>query len=140
MLRQFFFFASCAGVVLLKTLEPNSFATTAGSIIPFEGENIFRLLVVVLPVLFAAVVFRGVVHGLSTIFHVLLGLLSAVSLWLILPLSISLSWFRQLQKIEIWKDATEFTTLVVAISLIAGLALLSISKAAGASHHGKKHH
>ena len=39
------FLAACAGLVLLQTLDP-TVVTTAGAVIPGDGESVIRLLVV----------------------------------------------------------------------------------------------
>jgi hypothetical protein len=132
------FLSVCAGLVLLGSLEP-SIISTAGSIVPFEGENIFRLLVVILPAIFAAITFRGVVKNSLLPLHILLSLSSGFVLWVTLPEIITFTFFSDLRSFEPWNDASEFVTLSVALSLLLSLALLSLTKAGG-SHHGKKHH
>lgn len=132
------FLSVCAGLVLLGSLEP-SVISTAGSIVPFEGENIFRLLVVVFPAIFAAVTFRGVVKSSMLPLHIILSLLGGFLLWVTLPETITFTFFSELRNFEPWKDASEFATLSVALSLLLSLTLLSLTKAGGA-HHGKKHH
>ena len=47
------FFAACAGIVLLESLDP-TVVTTASAVLPGEGEAYIRLAVVMLSVIFSA--------------------------------------------------------------------------------------
>lgn len=130
------FLSACAGLVILNSLEP-SIVTTAGSIIPFEGESVFRLLVILLPVVFASLVFHGTIKATAMMLHILLSMVSGFCLWVILPKLVSINFVSELTNYEPWQDAVEFTALGLSVALLLSLTILSITKNA---RHDKKHH
>lgn len=117
------FFAACAGLVLLSTLD-NAVVATAGSIVPGEGEAYVRLAVVIASIAFAAVVFSNKVHGAKLVFHAVIALLIGVMLWLLLPAVTGVSWLVSGVNSQLWLDANQFSTLIIAAAF--GLSSLAV--------------
>jgi hypothetical protein len=128
------FLAGCAGLVLLSSLDP-VVVSTAGSVLPSEGEGYVRLAVVLLSVVFAGALNKQSVHGVKLVPHVLVGLLLSVLLLLVLPETTGLSWLQTLASQSLWQDIKEFQALVVAIGFSLSLILLKQK-----AHHPHKKH
>lgn len=118
------FFAACAGIVLLSSLDP-TVVTTAGALIPFEGEAYIRLVVPMLSIVFAAMMFKGgVMKKSQMVFQLFLSFLIGAMLWLVLPAATGVSWLVNNTNNSTWQDINEFRTLVVALGF--GLSLLVV--------------
>jgi hypothetical protein len=129
------FFAGCAGLVLLGTLDP-ALVTTAGSVVPVEGEAYVRLAVVLLSIVFAAIIFSHSVQGSKILIHMLIAVLMGIMLWLVLPSSTGISWLLGNARESIWRDFNEFRTLIVAAGFT--LSLLSLSQKRSSKHEKHK--
>lgn len=129
------FLASCAGIVLLESLDP-TVVTTAGAIVPGEGEAYVRLVVVLLSIVFAAMMFRNSVKSSQLPLHVVLVVVTAAMLWLIIPSATGVSWLLSSVKEPIWQDVNEFRTLVVATGFSLGLVAV-LAKSSGHEKKGK---
>ena len=127
------FFAACAGIVLLESLDP-TVVTTASAVLPGEGEAYIRLAVVMLSVIFSAMIFRHSMKSSQLPLSIFVVLMTSAMLWLILPEATGLSWFIQTTKQQVWLDLYEFKTLVVA----TGFSLSLIAVLAKSSGHEKK--
>ena len=118
------FLAACAGLILLNSIDP-TVITTAGAIVPSEGEAYVRLTVVLLSILFAAMMFRKSIQGSHVILHGFVGVVLALVLILILPETTGVSWLIDASRESIWQDVDNFRSLIVAggfgLSLIAVL-------------------
>jgi len=125
------FLSACAGIVLLESLDA-AVVTTAGAIVPGEGEAYVRLAVVVLSILFAALMFRNTVHGSSLVLHGFITVLLGVTLWIILPSSTGVSWLLESHDQSLWQDINDFRTLIVAAGF--SLSLLSVLTRSKRSH------
>jgi len=132
------FLASCSGLVLLDSLDP-AVVSTAGAIIPSEGEAYIRLAVVLLTMVFASMLFRNSLKSGFIPLHILVIVLLAVTLWIILPSTTGVSWLVDNSKNSIWQDTAEFKTLIVAGGISASLlvVMLQQSKRAKHSRHSK---
>lgn len=131
------FFAACAGVVLLTTLDPTVVATAA-SVVPGEGEAYIRLAVVVASVAFAALLLRGSVHKPAEyMLHGLLVIVLAATLWAIMPELTNISWLEESTRQSTWEYVDDFKALVVAVGL--SLSLLLLLKSRGGEKAKGKH-
>ena len=128
------FFAACAGLVLLSTLD-SAVVATAGSVVPGEGEAYVRLAVVIASIAFAAVVFSNRVHGAKLALHGVIALLIGMMLWLLLPEVTGVSWLVSGVSSQLWLDANQFSTLIIAATF--GLSALMVIPA---KHHEKGKH
>ncbi len=118
------FFAACAGIVLLESLDP-TVVTTAGAVIPKYGESYIRLVVPLLSIVFAAMMFRGSSGKRGQLFlHILIGLLIGLMLWLLLPGATGVSWLVDNINNDIWQTIDDFRTLIIAAGF--GLSLLAV--------------
>lgn len=127
------FFAACAGIVLLDSLDP-TVVTTASAVIPGEGEAYIRVAVVLLSIVFAAMIFRHSMKSSQLPLSIFVVLMTAAMLWLILPDATGFSWFKESANQQIWLDLYEFKTLVVA----TGFSLSLIAVLAKSNGHDKK--
>lgn len=114
------FLSACAGLVLLGSLDP-VVVTTAGAIVPGEGEAYIRLAVVMLSIVFAGLVFRGTTSGSSFVINTFLALILAVMLWLSVPAVIGVSWLTESSSNNYWKDVNNFRTLIIALGFALSL-------------------
>ncbi|MCA9346919.1 hypothetical protein KC960_05515 [Candidatus Saccharibacteria bacterium] len=118
------FLSACGGLVLLNTLDP-TVVTTAGAIIPSEGEAYVRLLVVLLSMIFAAMMFRGATKHSHLLLHFMISLLLGVMLLTIIPSSTGISWIMEITKNKIWQNVSDFETLIIAAGMsLSFLAIL----------------
>ncbi len=127
------FLAACAGLVLLSTLDP-AVVSTAGAIVPKEGEGYVRLAVVLLSIVFSAMIFRNTIKHGTLLLHVVLAVLIAVMLWLLLPSATGVSWLLDNLKEPIWQNVNEFRTLIVT----SGFSLALIATLTNGSGKSKK--
>src|SRR6056297_2640011 len=97
------FLAACSGLVLLSSIDP-VVITTAGSVVPSEGEAYVRLSVVLLSVVFAAMMFRNSVHGSKLLLHGMIAALLALVLLLVLPETTGVSWLVDATREPLWQD------------------------------------
>lgn len=125
------FLATCAGLVLLGTLDP-VVVSTAGSIVPGEGEAYIRLAVVMLSIIFSAMVFRNTVKHGYLIVHVTLAVITACMLWLLLPSQTGVSWLLDNTKETLWQNINDYRTLIVTAGFALSL-LATLTKAGGRS-------
>lgn len=130
------FLAACAGLILLESLDP-TVVTTAGAIVPGEGEAFVRLAVVLLSVIFSGVMFRHSISASQVPLHIFIALLIGVTLALILPASTGVSWLLDTTRESLWQDVNDYRTLVIAGSF--SLSLLAILLAKPAKHEKGKH-
>ncbi len=117
------FLAACAGLVLLGSLDP-AVVSTAGAVVPGEGESYVRLMVVMLSVFYAALTFRHTIHDSSLVLHGFITILLAISLWLLLPSATGVSWLLENINEPLWQDLNEFRSLIIASGF--SLSLLSV--------------
>ena len=130
------FLSGCCGLMMLSVIDP-VVAATAGSLIPTEGEGYIRLAVVALSIVFAAVLFRHTIGGGKLALHITIALLLGLTLLLLLPSTVGLSWLLDLIVARRWQYVNSFRMFIYmlgfSLSLIA--VLLSMPK----SHHKSKH-
>jgi hypothetical protein len=133
------FLASCSGLVLLDSLDP-AVVSTAGAIIPSEGEAYIRLAVVILTMVFASMLFKNSLKTSLLPLHILVIILLASTLWLILPYTTGVSWLMENTRNSTWQDLKEFKTLFVAggISMSLLVVMLQQSKHSKHSKHSKR--
>lgn len=131
------FLASCAGLVLLSSLDP-VVVSTAGAFVPREGDAYVRLAVVLLSIIFAAMMFKNSVHGTQMIVHVILAIVTACMLWLLLPSVTGVSWLLDNSKQTIWRHVNDYRTLIVAAGFSLSL-LTVLTKNISHSGHKSKH-
>lgn len=132
------FLAGCSGLVLLDSLDP-AVVSTAGAIIPNEGEAYIRLAVVILTIVFASMLFRNSLKTSFLPLHILVIILLGSTLWLILPSTTGVSWLLENTKNSTWQDMKEFKTLFVASGISTSLlvVMLQQSKHSKRSKHSK---
>jgi hypothetical protein len=128
------FLSACAGLVLLGSLDP-AVVTTAGAVVPGEGEAYVRLTVVILSILFASLMFRHTVKGSSLILHAFIITLLAITLWIILPGATGVSWLLENRKESLWQDINDFRSLIIA----TGFSLSMLSVLTHSRRHRSKH-
>lgn len=128
------FLAACTGLVLLNNLD-DAVVTTAGAVVPGEGEAYVRLAVVLLTLAFAGLMFRDTVKGSSTILHGLIVIFIGATLWLTMPEATGVSWLANSLDKSWWQDVNNFRALIIT----AGFALSLVAVLTGRSKH-KKHH
>jgi hypothetical protein len=134
------FLAACAGLVLLGSLDP-VVVTTAGAIVPGEGEAYVRLAVVMLSIVFAGLVFRGTTKGSSFVLNTFLAVILAVMLWLTVPEVTGVSWLTESVSNNYWNSVNDFRTLVIALGFALSLIVVLIGhKKSGRSKHSKGKH
>ena len=122
------FFAACAGLVLLSTLDPTVVATAA-SVVPGESEAYIRLAVVLLSIAFSALLMRGSIHKAPEyLLHGLLVFITAGMLWATLPSLSGVSWLVDSTKQNVWEYADDFKAVVVAAGLSLSLLIILRSK------------
>lgn len=131
------FLAACAGLVLLQTLDP-TVVTTAGAVIPGDGESVIRLLVVAMSIIFAAMMFRQAISSAQLGLHMIVGVFVGVILWLLLPAATGLAPLRSVEQEGLWRDISEFRTLIFATGF--SVSLLAILLAKPPKHEKGKHH
>lgn len=130
------FLAACAGLVLLNSLDP-VVVTTAGAVVPGEGEAYIRLAVVILSIVFAGLVFRGTTKGSALALNALISVFIATMLWVTLPASTGVTWLISSIDNPGWKTINDFRTLIVT----AGFALSLLAVLFGhKKSHGKSRH
>ncbi len=130
------FLASCAGLVLLESLDP-TVVTTAGAIVPGEGEAFVRLAVVLLSLVFAAVMFRNSISKAQLPVHTLIVLLLGAILTILLPSATGVTWLLDTSKESLWQNVNDYRTLLIASGF--ALSLLAILLAKPAKHGKEKH-
>lgn len=128
------FLAACTGIVLLNNLD-DVVVTTAGAVVPGEGEAYVRLTVVLLSLAFAGMVFRNTVKGSALFLHGLIVLLIGVTLWLTMPEATGISWLTDVLDESWWQDVNNYRALIIT----AGFSLSLVAVLTGRSKH-KKHH
>lgn len=131
------FLASCAGIVLLQSLDP-AVVTTASAVIPGDGEAIIRLLVVAMSVIFASMMFRQSISNAQLGLHILVGAIVGVMLWLLLPETTGFAPLLTIEKESLWKQVNEFRTLIIATGFSISLLTILVSKPP--KHEKGKHH
>ena len=130
------FLAACSGLVLLSSIDP-VVITTAGSVVPSEGEAYVRLSVVLLSVVFASMMFRNSVHGSKLVLHGLIAALLALVLLLVLPETTGVSWLVEATNEELWQDINEFRSLILASGF--ALSLVAVLTTQKKPHKKSKH-
>jgi hypothetical protein len=130
------FLAACAGIVLLNSLDP-VVVTTAGAVVPGEGEAYIRLAVVMLSIVFAGLVFRRTVKGSALFLNAFIVVLTSLMLFVTLPEATGLSWLIQAIDLEVWKRINDFKTLIIVTGL--SLSLVSILLGQKKEHKKSKH-
>ena len=128
------FLAACTGLVLLNNMD-DVVVTTAGSVVPGEGEAYVRLAVVVLTLVFSALVFRNTVKGSSIFLHGLIVLFLGVTLVLNLPEVTGVSWLIDVTVTDWWQELNNYRALVITV----GFALSLVAVLMNHTKH-KKHH
>jgi hypothetical protein len=108
------FFAACAGIVLLNSLDP-VVVTAAGAVIPGDGEAFVRLAVVLLSIVFAGLVFRGTTNGSAVVLNAFIAVILAIMLWLTLPAATGVSFLVDGLDNTYWQDINNFRTLIIAL-------------------------
>ncbi len=131
------FLAACSGLVLLSSIDP-VVITTAGSVVPSEGEAYVRLSVVLLSIVFASMMFRNAVHGAKFLLHGVIALLLSVVLLLVLPETTGVSWLVAASERQEWQDLNEFRSLILASGF--ALSLVAVLTTQKKSHHKKSKH
>lgn len=118
------FLSSCAGIVLLNSLDPTVVAA-AGSVVPKEGEAYVRLFVVLLAIVFSALMTRHA-HKKAPLLmlHILLTICMALMLWVTLPLLIRISWMSDSTDLEPWQILQDFQTIIIAVGFALSLVTL----------------
>jgi len=130
------FLAACTGLVLLGNLDV-AVVTTAGAVVPGEGEAYVRLVVVLLTMMFAGLVFRGTTKGSATILNAIVAVVLAVTLWLTMPAATGVSWLVNGMDNQYWQLLNDYRALIIA----AGFALSLIAVLTGhKKHHRKSKH
>jgi len=114
------FLAACSGVVLLGSIDP-VVISTAGAVVPSEGEAYVRLSVVALSVVFAALVFKKSVHGLAIGLHMLIASVMSVVLLLLLPERTGVSWLLSASDDSLWLNLSNYLSLIVATGFASSL-------------------
>lgn len=134
------FLAACAGLVLLNSLDP-VVVTTAGAIVPGEGEAYVRLAVVMLSIVFSGLVFRGTTKGTALLLNTFIIIILGVMLWLTLPSVTGVSWLVSSIDSEYWKTVFDFQTLIIALGFALGLlaVLFGHKKPSHGKHNKGKH-
>lgn len=134
------FLAACAGLVLLNSLDP-VVVTTAGAIVPGEGEAYVRLAVVMLSIVFSGLVFRGTTKGTALLLNTVVVGILAVMLWLTLPTVTGVSWLIESKNLEYWEIVYDYQTLIIAAGFaLSLLAVLFGHKKPVHGKHGKGKH
>lgn len=127
------FLSACGGIVLLSTLDP-VLVTTAGAIIPAEGEAIVRVLVVVATIVIASVLFRDTVVGMRSALNVVTGLLLGFLLLTQLPALTGLGVLIDIVNESWWRQIDDYSSLIVVAGLLVSLSMVLLKK-----HSHKKH-
>lgn len=117
------FLAGCAGIVLLSGLD-TEFISTAGTVVPGEGEATVRLLVVMFSVAIAGLSYRGSVKGLRFVSNTAVVFLLAAMLWVQLPPVVGASWLVDTMQEKAWRTTKDYQTPIIASGL--GLSLLVV--------------
>lgn len=128
------FFAACAGIVLLTSLDV-TFVAAAGAIVPGEGEALVRLAVVMAIVVIAALVYRHTVGGMMLFLHGLIMIVLGLTLWLYLPTLSGVSWLGETTATSGWELARDFQSPIVATGLM--LSLVTV-RSIVPKHHAKR--
>jgi hypothetical protein len=128
------FLSACAGLVLLNSLDP-VVVTTAGAVVPGEGEAYVRLAVVIMSIVFAGLVFRGTTKGSALLLNCLVVVILAVVLWLTLPAVTGVSWLLEGANIDLWIRVNDYRTLIIASGF--ALSLVAVLLARKRSSHDK---
>ncbi len=123
------FFAACAGLVLLGSLDP-AVVSTAGAMVPGEGEAYVRLSVVGAAMIFAALMFRNSVHGMTGLaLHAIVVLLVALMLWVTLPSATGVSWLMGNSRESVWRTVNDFRSLIVAAGFSLSMVVILTGRA-----------
>jgi hypothetical protein len=130
------FLAACAGIVLLNSLDP-VVVTTAGAVVPGDGEAYIRLAVVLLSIVFSGLVFRGTIKGSALVLNTLIVILTSLMLWVTLPESTGVSWLIDSIDSNYWKSLSDFSTLIIALGF--ALSLIAILFGHKKTHKKPKH-
>ncbi len=128
------FLAACTGLVLLNNLD-DVVVTTAGSVVPGEGEAYVRLIVVLLSLAFAGYIFRDSVKGAKTLLHGVIVLIIGTTLLLTMPEATGVSWLTDIVSESLWQDTNNYRALIIT----AGFALSLVALLTGRSKHKKRH-
>lgn len=122
------FFAACAGVVLLDSLDP-TVVTTAGAVVPGDGEAYVRLAVIVVTLIFSAMMSRDSVRKMTGyMLHGLLVLLLGLMLWALLPYLSGISWLLNSVDEPVWQYVDDFKTVIIALGFSLSLVVVLKSK------------
>jgi len=128
------FLAACAGLVLLGSLDP-TVVTTAGAVVPGEGEAYVRLSIVMLSMVLAAMMFKNSVQGSAMFLHIGVVIFLAGTLWVLLPSATGVTWLLDSTKEPIWQDIKDFESIVIAGGFSLSLfAVMSRRKTRRSSH------
>lgn len=115
--------AGCGAFVLLGTLDP-VLITTAGAVIPTEGEAIVRLLVIATTIGIATSIFSHTIHGSRVVINGIIALLLGFILLLQLPILTGLGPLVDLVREDWWKQLELYDSGIVLLGL--GLSLLMV--------------
>ena len=130
------FFAACAGLVLLDSLDP-VVVSTAGALVPGEGESYVRLSIVPLSMVFAAMIFRHSVSGSQRYLHALSAVVCGLMLWLLLPEATGVSWLLSITDNKQWETINNYQTLVIAAGFSVSLLVMLLFKPHSVHTRGK---
>lgn len=128
------FLAACTGLVLLNNLD-DVVVTTAGAVVPGDGEAYVRLAVVLLTVVFSALVFRNTVDGGIMFLHGLIVLCLGAVLWLILPGATGLTWLLESASQDWWRQLNDYRALIITVGFALSLTAVLLSR----SKHRRNH-
>jgi len=125
------------GAATLQTYLDKDVSSFAGSILPGSNVQTISLGLFVFPFIVAAIAFRGTVSKKMLVFHLLLSLCVGLSLVFIVPQFLPPGVVDTIHDSGPYKSLQPYTSIVIAASFLASVAVLWFSHPKSKSH--KKH-
>ena len=127
------------GAATLQTYLDKDVASFAGSLLPGQNTQAISLGLFIIPFAVAAVAFRGTVSKKMLFFHLLLSLSVGLSLVFIVPQFLPGGVVATIRASEPYSVLQPFTSIVIAGSFLASVAVLWFSHPKHEAHKKRSH-
>lgn len=121
------FFCVASAVLLQKFVDEDA-AQIANSLLPDNGIDYLALAVLIVPLAVATFVFRGTVKTHMLLLHVVVAILSGLTLSLVASSFFPTGIVSAYEKTDIWKQISDYQTIIVGGGFLLSVACLAFTK------------
>jgi hypothetical protein len=121
-------FFCVASAVLLQRFVDQDAAKAANALLPNTGVDYLALAVLVVPTAIAAFVFRKTVKTHMLFLHILVAVLSGLTLSLVASSFLPSSWLEAFERSDVWREILNYQTIVVGSGFLLSVICLAFTK------------